>query len=191
VGRSIQKPYGIDAPHPVELGDTPVPTDTTERPEFRTDGGRTVYGGGGIHPDLIVRPDSLTPAEIAYRQATLRSAEFRAAQTAFTVEALRANPQLTQGFAVTPAMRDAYYRALVAREIQLDRAVFDGAQSWVDQEIGHSLTYSKWGEQAARRRLNVSDKQVMTAADLLRRASTPQSLFTLAESFDAARAAMR
>jgi carboxyl-terminal processing protease len=29
---------------------------------FRTDGGRTVYGGGGVLPDYIVRPDTVSPA---------------------------------------------------------------------------------------------------------------------------------
>jgi carboxyl-terminal processing protease len=191
VGRSIQKPYGIDAPHPVELDDTQVPTDSTERPEYTTDGGRTVYGGGGIHPDLVIAPDTFIAAERAYRQATLRSAEFRGAQTAFTVQALRSNPQLQPGFAVTPEMRDAYFRMLNERGVSVDRAVFDGALRWVDQEIGYELTYSKWGEQAARQRLNADDVQVKTAADLLRRASSPESLFALARNFDAARAAVR
>src|SRR6185295_14910413 len=32
-------------------------------PESRTDGGRAVYGGGGIAPDEIAKPAKITPAE--------------------------------------------------------------------------------------------------------------------------------
>ncbi len=31
-----------------------VQADTTERPEFHTKNGRTVYGGGGITPDIVI-----------------------------------------------------------------------------------------------------------------------------------------
>jgi carboxyl-terminal processing protease len=189
VGRSIQKPYGIDAPHEMELLDespAAAAVDTTERPVYTTSGGRSVFGGGGIHPDLVIAPDTLTLEERAYRMATLRSAGFRGAQTAFAVAMLRQNPGLQPGFAVTPAMREAYYRQLAESDVVVDRATFDAAQRWVDQEIGYEITYSKWGEQAARQRSNVTDTQVATAYDLLRRATTPESLFALATDFDAA-----
>jgi carboxyl-terminal processing protease len=190
VGRSIQKPYGIDAPHEMELLDespAAAAVDTTERPVYTTSGGRNVFGGGGIHPDLVIAPDTLTLEERAYRMATLRSAGFRGAQTAFAVAMLRQNPGLQPGFAVTPAMREAYYRQLAESEVVVDRATFDAARRWVDQEIGYEITYSKWGEQAARQRSNVTDTQVAAAYDLLRRATTPESLFALATDFDAAR----
>jgi carboxyl-terminal processing protease len=190
VGRSIQKPYGIDA-HPVELDDGALAAqDTMDRPEYRTDSGRTVYGGGGIHPDLIIGPDTLTAAERPYRQAVIRRAqEWRAAQTAMAVQIIRANPQLRQDFTVTPAMRDLYFRELQQREVLAERELFDAAQRITDQEIVREVTYSKWGEQAASQRLNAQDPQVRTAVDLLRRANSPQSLFTLAENFDATRSA--
>lgn len=189
VGRSIQKPYGIDAHMMVEEpgmpGPTavPVPDADVERPEYRTDGGRTVYGGGGIHPDLIIMPDTLTMDERAYRQLTLRSPDYFAARLNFAVEYLRMNPTLQRGFTVTPEMRDVYFRRLNETDIQLDRAIFDLAQRWVDQEIGYEITHAKWGEQAARERINAEDLQVLTAKDLLRRATTPQSLFALAAEY--------
>jgi carboxyl-terminal processing protease len=190
VGRSIQKPYGIDALHPTELDEGLAPADTMERPEYRTDGGRIVYGGGGIHPDLIVAPDTLTTAERAYRQAVVRAVTaWRAAQTDMAVQIIRAQPQLQPGFQVTPAMRDVYFRALQQREVIADRAVFDAAQRIIDTEIGREVTYSKWGEQAASQRLNAEDAQVLAALDLLRRSNSPESLFRLAASVDAARSA--
>jgi carboxyl-terminal processing protease len=189
VGRSIQKPYGIDAGHPVEIGDespAAAAVDTTDRPQYTTDGGRIVYGGGGIHPDLLISPDTLTLEERTYRMATLRSAGFRSAQTAFSVAVIGQHPNLQPGFEVTDDMRDLYYRQLQRNDVTLERTVYDAAQSWVDQEIAYEITYSKWGELAGRQRLNRDDRQVTAAAELLRRASTPESLFSLAASHEAA-----
>jgi carboxyl-terminal processing protease len=191
-GRSIQKPYGIDAAHPIEFSDespAAAAVDTTDRPEFRTDGGRTVYGGGGIHPDLVIVQDTLTTDERLYRQTTLlrQNAQFRGAQTQFAVQMIRQNPNLQPGFAVTPAMREAYFQQLVRSGVEIERDLFDRAIGWIDQEIAYEVTYSKWGEQVARQRINATDVQVQTAADLLRRASSPESLFTLAADFDAVR----
>lgn len=184
VGRSIQKPYGIDA-HPVELDDMTMPTDTMDRLEYRTDSGRTVYGGGGIHPDLVVQPDTLTATERAYRRAvSTRASEWFAARTAMAVEIIRANPQLQQGFTVTPAMRDTYFRTLQQREVLSDREIFEAAQRLTDQEIAFEVTYSKWGEQARTQRMNVEDAQVRTAVSLLQRADSPASLFSLAAAWE-------
>ncbi|MBL7940281.1 MAG: S41 family peptidase [Flavobacteriales bacterium] len=65
-GRSIQRPYGegIDymddfearAGHGELLNADSIPTDTTK--EYTTLKGRTVYGGGGITPDLFVPTDT-------------------------------------------------------------------------------------------------------------------------------------
>ena len=33
------------------------------RPKFKSDGGRIVYGGGAVTPDVIVQPDTLTTDE--------------------------------------------------------------------------------------------------------------------------------
>lgn len=191
VGRSIQKPYGIDSVHPTELDEgAAAAMDTLDRPEYRTDSGRIVYGGGGIHPDLVIMPDTLTSTERAYRQAVIRRAgEWPAARTAMAVEIIRANPELPRNFTVTPAMRDTYYRMLQQRGVVMEREVYDAAARIVDQEIIREVTYSKWGEAAASQRMSAQDTQVQTAADLLRRANSPESLFRLAADFDAARTA--
>jgi len=58
-----------DSDTPSESATTPGPA-----PAFRTRSGRTVYGGGGITPDIIVAPDSL--AQLA-RAAEDRRLAFR------------------------------------------------------------------------------------------------------------------
>lgn len=190
-GRSIQKPYGIDA-HLVEDelgGPSGVAADTMEKPTYRTDAGRTVYGGGGIHPDVVMSPDTTTLEERAFFQAMQRNlSEFVSARMNFAVEYLRRNPDLQEGFAVTPQMLDAYFQALRQAGIDVDRPLFDEATRWIANDLALEITYSKWGEQAARRRTNSDDPQVNAAAALLRRASTPESLFALASNPEALRA---
>jgi len=77
-GRSIQKPYvgGTYKNMLVqeEEGDNLLhqnDTKDTSRPEFKTMGGRTVYGGGGITPDYIEKLDTLTNYSIQLRRLNL------------------------------------------------------------------------------------------------------------------------
>lgn len=192
VGRSIQKPYGIDA-HLVEdeLGGPSGGTvaDTMEKPAYRTDSGRTVYGGGGIHPDVVMTPDTVTTEERAFFQAMQRNlAEFVNARMSFAVQYLRENPNLREDFEVTPQLLDRYHEALRRANVGVDRALFDAASEWIADDLALEITYSKWGEQAARRRTNAEDPQVGAAAALLRRANSPESLFALASNPEALRA---
>jgi carboxyl-terminal processing protease len=192
VGRSIQKPYGIDAHLVEEDVDDAAPSDTTEKPAYKTDSGRTVFGGGGIHPDVILSPDTLTVDERMFVQAMQQHfADYVSARLTFAVRYLRENPNLQPGFAVTTEMLDRYYDAIRAGGVEVERGLFDGATRWVSNDIGYEITISKWGQEVARQRTNSVDPQVVAAADLLRRASTPESLFALAQSLDAVRSAVR
>ena len=182
VGRSIQKPYGIDA-HLVEdeVGEGAA-ADSTEKPAYKTDSGRTVYGGGGIHPDLVLAPDTTTLEERRFVQAMQQNlADYISARLSFAVRHLRENPNLRPGFAVTPQMLDRFYAAITEAGVEVDRELYDNASRWVANDLGVEITYSKWGQEAARQRTNSDDPQVAAAADLLRRATTPESLFALAQ----------
>lgn len=76
-GRSIQRPYGDKKEYYSEPGhrtekegdnfEHNAEEDTTH-PVFKTNGGRTVYGGGGITPDYIVKSEKVT----AFSQDLLR-----------------------------------------------------------------------------------------------------------------------
>lgn len=192
VGRSIQKPYGIDA-HLVsdEVG-KPAGEDTMPKPAYQTDSGRTVYGGGGIHPDLVLAPDTLSSDEQLFLQQVQKHLqEYINARLSFAVSYLRQHPNLSVGFPVTEDLLDGYYTAITKAGVDVDRELFDRAARWVGSDVAYEITYSKWGEQAARQRTNSDDPQVIAAAGLLRRASTPESLFTLANSPDAVRSAAR
>lgn len=183
IGRSIQKPYGIDA-HLVEdeVGE-PAESDTAAKPSYKTDAGRTVYGGGGIHPDLVLAPDTTTLEERQFIQAMQQHfSEYINARLSFAVAHLRRNPDLQPGFEVTPQMLAAFYEAIVAGGVKVERELYDSAARWVANDLGVEIAYSKWGQEAARQRTNAGDPQVEAAAELLRRATTPESLFALAQN---------
>jgi carboxyl-terminal processing protease len=75
-GRLIQKPYkgskyenmimnlqeGDNLEHKNDV------KDTTKQQEFKTMGGRTVYGGGGITPDYVIKSDTLTNYAVQLRR---------------------------------------------------------------------------------------------------------------------------
>jgi carboxyl-terminal processing protease len=69
-GRGIQRDYTKfedQSDYQADAYKEEVPTDSAlaTRPKFKTSGGRTVYGGGGIYPDVVVHNSAdLTRAEI-------------------------------------------------------------------------------------------------------------------------------
>jgi carboxyl-terminal processing protease len=63
LGGDRSKYYALEGRQDVEEGanlDHKHDNDTTPRPKFKTLAGRTVYGGGGIVPDYIVKNDSVS-----------------------------------------------------------------------------------------------------------------------------------
>lgn len=192
-GRSIQRPYGIGATaaNGEEVEDsTAAANDSTKKPIFKTEGGRTVYGGGGIHPDLIVAPDSLTPNEKTFYEAAQKQAQqYRLAAFNYAVRYAKANPSLQVDFAVTDAMLNEFYQSLQASGVKIERGIFDRAREAVAQDLGLEIAYSKWGQQGWRKRANLGAPEITVAADLLRKSTSPASLFAAAASFETARTA--
>ncbi|MEX2282968.1 MAG: S41 family peptidase [Gemmatimonadota bacterium] len=191
VGRSIQRPYGIGTDGTAATDDAPASgseapaNDTTKKPAFKTDGGRTVYGGGGIHPDIIV-VDSLTTSERALFESLQKHwPKFLDTRFRFGVRWVREHSDLQPGFAVTPEILDAFHKALQDGGVSIDRRIYDAGVAWIRTQLAYEISNSKWGTQEARKRVNAESQEVAVAADLLRRAQTPQGLFKVGEAFNA------
>lgn len=102
-GRSIQKP--------LRGGQLDGSTQVTQRPEYKTDSGRIVRGGGGIDPDEIILPPR--PSRLGY------VLEMSASFSAFATEYLRPRRStITPGFEVTPAVLDDFQLFLSQRNIR-------------------------------------------------------------------------
>jgi carboxyl-terminal processing protease len=187
-GRSIQRPYGIGATHAngEEVEDsTAAANDSTKKPAFKTDGGRTVYGGGGIHPDLLVMPDTLTLKEKAFYEAAQKQAQqYRLTAFNYAVHFVKTNPNLPINFAVTDVMLNEFYASLLKSGVKIDKQTFEDARKAVAQDLGLEIAYSKWGQEGWRKRSNLAAPEIKVAAELLRKSTTPASLFAAAVNYE-------
>jgi carboxyl-terminal processing protease len=154
-----------------------------ERPIFHTDAGRVVRGGGGIVPDLVIRPDTLTGAEREFAKALGNGLpQYRDALTTIALEAKKANSIKSEAFKVTPAMRQQVFTRLRAKDVQITQEVFNGAGALIDEQLGDEITRYVFGRPAEFRRRVARDPQMQTAMGLLRKAQTPKQLLGLAQA---------
>jgi carboxyl-terminal processing protease len=187
-GRSIQRPYGIGLAR--TEGDSTTPSDTTKKPTYKTDSGRTVYGGGGIYPDLVVTPDTLTTRERAFYDLAQKQAQlYRTAAFNFAVRYVKAHTNLKADFAVTDDMLAGFYQTLVDTGVKIPRDIFDNARSAIEDDLASEIAYSRGGQEGWRERVNMNSREISTALQLLHKANTPQSLFTAANQFESSRTA--
>ncbi|HEX6748913.1 MAG TPA: S41 family peptidase [Longimicrobium sp.] len=187
VGRSIQKPFrpgdaGADADED-STGAAPDTTssDTTKRRPYRTDSGRTVFGGGGIVPDLTVR-DTTTLAERTFITTVSKKAStFNDVVMRYALEYNRRTPNLTPTFQVTPAMRQELYQRLRAAGVEVTPEQYAGAQRWLDRQLANQIVIARFGQQAAAQRNDVDDKVLQEAVRLLQASPNQAALFRAAE----------
>ena len=167
---------------------TPVTAaDTAKKVPYRTDSGRTVFGGGGIVPDLIVRQDTAVEAEKEFFRVASRSAsKFQNARFAFAVAYERAHPELRPDFAVTPEMRRGFYDRLRAAGVDVTWEVFQGAQRFIDARLIDEIARSKFGASVAARRDDPTDRVLQEAIRLLQQAPDTRALLRAAQQQPAA-----
>ncbi|HEX5832149.1 MAG TPA: S41 family peptidase [Gemmatimonadaceae bacterium] len=148
------------------------------RPRFTTPGGRTVYGGGGITPDVVTGDTAIPPAELALQQALGGDvAKFRDAMTDFALQVKAQGIITSPDFEVTPAIRDAFYQRLVQRGLGVDRAVYDGAEPLVARLLGVEITRYVFGRAAEFRRVAAGDPTIQTALSVAAGARSQRELF--------------
>ena len=148
---------------------------------FHTDAGRTIYGGGGIRPDIYVVPDTFTTAERAFVKALGDKVPlFRDALTTYAIELKEGNRLQSPNFTVTQAMVDDIVRRLRTKGADLPDSVIAGARTLITQELGYEAARYVFGRSAEFRRRIGDDEQIKRAVALADKARSPQDLLTLA-----------
>ena len=183
-GRSIQKERVLDAAgnlvevHPDSLE---TEADRRARPQFRSDGGRIVYGGGAITPDVIVPYDTLTTAEQKLAKALVpRSQDVYLSldEYAFSLKAAGLRPDFT----LTDALRQELRTRLSARGVTVEDATWTAGRAYVDRLLDDHIARRVFGDSVAKRRDVREDAQLTKALELLKKGRTTAELLALGDS---------
>ncbi|MEO7823489.1 MAG: S41 family peptidase [Gemmatimonadaceae bacterium] len=181
-GRSIQKERKLlPSGEFVEVMPDSLETDSVRRsrPAFKSDAGRTVYGGGAITPDIIVRPDTLTTAEQkVFNAFAPKTADVRATLMDYAIELKRT---VRPGFPVPATWREEFYRRLQGKGVIVDRVQYDLAAPEIDRLLGATVSRLAFGDSTARRRSIPDDLQLSRALQAMKQSQSQHDLFVLAQ----------
>lgn len=175
-GRSIDKRRAEEADS--IAGDT-----TRRRPKYRTDDGRTVLGGGGITPDVILPAVSIATTDTVFANALGKQIpQFLDALTDYALSLKAAGTIKQRDFVVTPEMRAELLRRMRSRGITVDQKTYDAAGTFIDRQLGYQVARYVFGEPAEFARRLRDDPGVAAALKLTEGATTPQALLKRASS---------
>ena len=148
---------------------------------FHTDAGRTIYGGGGIKPDVFIVADTFTTAERTFIRALGDKIPlYRDAIATYALELKESKRLTSPNFVVTDAMVDEIVRRVRAKGATLPDSAIAGARTLINQELGYEAARYSFGRPAEFRRRMADDQQVKRALALADKAKSPQDLLTLA-----------
>lgn len=180
-GRSIQRDRKLtDDGQLIEVHPDSLETDSSRaaRPKFKSDGGRIVYGGGAITPDIVVPYDTISTVDQRLDRAL--AAKPQETYLALYDYAFEQSKQVRPDFTVTQAMRDGFYERLIRRGVSVDRKEYDAAQGYVDRLLDSRISTLAFGDSTAKRRDVANDPQLRRALELLRRGSSTKELLAMA-----------
>jgi len=173
-GRSIHRERIVVDGRLVEVDDSVhFAIGRDERPVYRSSAGRAVYAGGGIMPDLEIRPDTLTGADQKLAAAILpHSPDFFVVMFDFATEM---KDSVAADFAVRPEWRDDVYGRLVARGVELDRAVYEAGSGYMDRVLADQIGREAFGDAYAMVREAPNDAVLARAIELIRAGGSGQA----------------
>ncbi|HVT46119.1 MAG TPA: S41 family peptidase [Thermoanaerobaculia bacterium] len=165
-GRNIQRDYTSFYDYYVADDEGEISNDVQmkDRKTFTTGTGRTVYGGGGITPDYVVKPREIS--------RVVQILEVRSAIFNFAVEYYAKNPDVKSNPDITPRMLEDFARYAASKEIApLDdiRAALDRPEdrSYIERVLRAEITAARFGFDASYPIRLEGDDQVAKALALL------------------------
>ena len=155
--------------------------DFTKKPAFKSDGGRTVYGGGGIHPDVIVADDTLTTEERDFIRAA--APQRQAINTVLQNYALELKGSVQQRtFAAPATWSTELMTRMNAAGVKLEPKYQTAERTFLTRDLENRVTRLTFGDAAAKARNLDEDHQLLKAIELLERSTTQAQLLAAAGS---------
>ena len=131
-----------------------------------TDGGRQVFGGGGITPDVLVSEPTLNP----FQERLLRRDVFFPYQGgvgSFTTSFLGTKPEITRDFIVTDAVMVQFRHHLDKENIKFTEADITDNLDWIKLQIKMEIFISVFGLPSGYKVELQDDPQVLKAIESL------------------------
>jgi len=142
------------------------------KPEYRTEMGRVVYGGGGITPDIELVEVKLP--------RVIEDLEQKQVFFKYAVKYASKHRDPPSNYALTPGIRDEFMQLLRDEKVEFNPDSLADARKWVDSGLRRELGRRYGGEEEAYRIALEDDDQVKSAAALFDKAPTLPKLLALA-----------
>jgi carboxyl-terminal processing protease len=145
--------------------------------ESKTDAGRTVYSGGGINPDVAIKPDTITNERFRY-QAKLNNPIFAFAmdlaygkvngfETYKVDKPIMFEHDITaKDYAVTDTLYQTF-KAFAVEKYKYTPAQVDKEREFVERILRSELVSAAYGSQTSLQVSNEYDNQLMKAIELI------------------------
>lgn len=182
-GRCIHKDHKKDRQADEEDEDAPAnpkPTDAKlqdKKPEtpdpaltFRTVGGRTVYGGGGIMPDVTIPQTELTQFAIDVER---KNYFFN-----YAIKWVAKHPS-AKDFKVTPEVLAEFKQLLTDDKFVIDQPAWDANAEYLDRGLRREIARRLHGTKAAYMVSIEGDDQLKKALDLFTHGKTVKDLYAI------------
>lgn len=185
-GRSIEGGHSVgedangDAPRALTVSGQYVRIPEMDgRPSVTSYAGRDLLGGGGIVPDLIVLPDTLSAEERRAVQDLYGDLGLIGSEVFnFAVRYLQER-EASPGFALTDGELAAFYAGL---DPEVDRGALLGADRYLRRQLETAILVQSGGERAAFLHEAASDVPLRRALELLAGVEGREELFVRAGS---------
>jgi carboxyl-terminal processing protease len=175
-GRLIQRPYEkfsdrTDYAEDANREDVPSDSELVARPKFKTAGGRNVYGGGGIYPDVVIKEaPALTRPQIDMLQKRVFF-EFATHYVAQHKDQKWTAQLLGLDFKLIDADWEALHRVMANRKAAVTDSVWQADRPFMLEQVRAEIASATVGRVERYRILVEDDPQMAAALELFPRAS--------------------
>ncbi len=146
-------------------------------PEAKTDAGRTVYSGGGINPDVPIKPDTITRERFNYQQKLNNPIFAFALDLAYGrvsgFEQYKVDKPIVFGYDIGtkdfPITEELYrkFRTFAVEKYKYTPAQIDKEREFVERILRSELVSAAYGSQTSLQVSNEYDNQLLKAVELM------------------------
>jgi len=140
---------------------------------YKTENGRTVYGGGGVTPDIEIEQDKLNDLEMEIRRLNL----FFSYSVEYTT-----THDIDENFIADDSVIQDFMEFSKNKGLKYEQSAADSSYSYIKNSLTSSIIDKKFGEVAGYKAGLLIDKQLMEAISLFDKHETLDDMFEYAKS---------